>query len=145
MSPPPAGTGRSLDWGGALTRVGEGAEDDVARVVDGHGDAVAEDLAHLREGVEGAEPRVGRLVVTRSGLARDPAATEGVVEVLPEVAVDVRHDAARRDSDEPLDLGDDARLLLDLSDGGDVRVLARVDDAGDRRPRAVVRALDEQH
>src|SRR6478736_2800387 len=68
MSPPPAGTGRSLDWGGALTRVGEGAEDDVARVVDGHGDAVAEDLAHLRQGIEGEEPRVGRLVVTRSAV-----------------------------------------------------------------------------
>src|SRR3954465_1312088 len=104
MSPPPAGSGRSLDGGGALARVGEGSEHDVGGVVDGHGDAVAEDLAHLWQGVEGEEPRVGRLVVTGSGLSRDPAAPEGVVEVLPEVAVDVRHDAARRDPAEPLDL-----------------------------------------
>ncbi len=50
-----------------------------------------------------------------------------------------------RHPDEPLDLGDDARLLLDLPHRRDVRVLPRVDDAGHRRPGAVVGAPHEQH
>ncbi|OEI67433.1 hypothetical protein Cus16_2866 [Curtobacterium sp. ER1/6] len=112
------------------------------------GQARLDTCAHVRghrgQGVEPGPGRLGVLAVRRERVPGDVPAGEDEVEVLRAVAVRVRHLGQGLHPRQALGDRDDVGLLEDLALGGHRRFLARVDDPRHRRPRAGVRASDDE-